>query len=91
MAQRQTILLSGSGSARIAKVADFGLAKAFDDAGLSNFTATGTRAGSPWYMPRQQVVRFKSADPAVDVWAMAATPEIEQKSQCGARVGKAEP
>lgn len=58
--------------ALVAKVADFGLAKAFDQAGLSGLTRTGTTAGKPWYMPRQQVINFRNASPAVDVWAMAA-------------------
>jgi serine/threonine protein kinase len=55
-----------------AKVSDFGLAKAFDQAGLSGLTRTGATAGKPWYMPRQQVINFKDATPAADVWAMAA-------------------
>ena len=56
-----------------AKIADFGLAKAFDVAGLSGRTATGISAGTPYYMPRQQVINFKFAKPEVDVWAAAAT------------------
>lgn len=56
-----------------AKIADFGLAKAFDVAGLSGRTATGISAGTPFYMPRQQVINFKFAKPEVDVWAAAAT------------------
>jgi hypothetical protein len=56
----------------VAKVADFGLAKAFDQAGLSGLTRTGTAAGKPWYLPRQQVVSFRHATAAVDVWALAA-------------------
>ena len=67
------IFLSGTGRARVAKVADFGLAKAFDQAGLSGQTATGNTAGTPYFMPRQQVVNFKYAKPDVDVWAMAAS------------------
>jgi eukaryotic-like serine/threonine-protein kinase len=67
------LFLSGSGSSRIAKVADFGLAKAFDTAGLSGQTSTGMAAGKPYFMPRQQVVNFKFAMPEVDVWAMAAS------------------
>jgi serine/threonine protein kinase len=55
-----------------AKVADFGLAKAFDQAGLSGLTRTGAAAGKPWYMPRQQVVNFRHVTAAVDVWALAA-------------------
>ncbi|MEV5753735.1 hypothetical protein AB0L00_38445 [Actinoallomurus sp. NPDC052308] len=51
---------------------DFGLAKAFDQAGLSGLTRTGTVAGKPWYVPRQQVINFRAASPAVDTWALAA-------------------
>jgi eukaryotic-like serine/threonine-protein kinase len=65
----QNILLSADGTA---KVCDFGLAKAFDQAGLSGLTRTGTAAGKPSFMPRQQVINFKYAQPAVDLWALAA-------------------
>src|ERR1700731_4906786 len=41
------LLLSGSGSGRAAKVGDYGLSKAFDDAGLSGGTRTGDKAGTP--------------------------------------------
>ena len=68
----QNILLTGAGSSRVAKVSDFGLAKAFDMAGLSGQTRTGTAAGKPLFMPRQQVINFKHAKPEVDVWATAA-------------------
>lgn len=67
------IFLSDSGSSRIAKVGDYGLAKAFDTAGLSGQTRTGTVAGTPSFIPRQQVVNFKYAKPEVDVWGMAAS------------------
>jgi eukaryotic-like serine/threonine-protein kinase len=56
-----------------AKIGDYGLSKAFDLAGLSGFTMSGDKAGSPAFMPRQQVIDFKYADPAVDVWAVAAS------------------
>ncbi|MFI0482939.1 protein kinase [Actinomadura sp. 9N215] len=62
------ILLDGG----VAKVGDFGLAKAFDAAGLSGYTRTGVTAGKPWFMPRQLVINFKYARPEVDVWAAAA-------------------
>jgi serine/threonine-protein kinase len=67
------LLLTGSGASPIAKVADFGLSKAFDAAGLSGQTRTGLTAGTPLFMPRQQVINFEYAKPDVDVWAMAAT------------------
>ena len=63
---------AGGPGALTAKVGDFGLAKAFDHAGLSGLTRTGTTAGKPWYMPRQQVVNFRDVPFAVDVWALAA-------------------
>ncbi len=67
------ILLTKSDGVLQVKIADFGLAKAFDVAGLSGRTATGISAGTPFYMPRQQVINFKFAKPEVDVWAAAAT------------------
>ncbi|GAA4560849.1 protein kinase domain-containing protein [Planotetraspora kaengkrachanensis] len=66
------ILLDTTGGSLVAKVGDFGLAKAFDQAGLSGLTRTGATAGKPWYMPRQQVINFRDVTPAVDVWALAA-------------------
>ncbi|HEX4787157.1 MAG TPA: protein kinase [Actinospica sp.] len=56
----------------VAKVGDFGLAKAFDRAGLGGLTRTGATAGKPWYLARQQVINFKDVPFAVDVWALAA-------------------
>ncbi|NLX99924.1 MAG: FHA domain-containing protein [Rhodopirellula sp.] len=69
----QNIFLCRAGAGYTAKVGDFGLAKAFDTAGLSGQTRTGARAGTPVFMPRQQVVNFKYAKPDVDVWAAAAS------------------
>jgi len=66
------ILLSATDGSPVAKVGDFGLAKAFDQAGLSGLTRTGATAGKPFYMSRQQVINFRDATPAVDVWALAA-------------------
>jgi serine/threonine protein kinase len=68
----QNLFLAGQGSNRVVKVGDFGLAKAFDQAGLTNKTRTGSAAGKPCFMPRQQVVNYKYAQPEVDVWATAA-------------------
>jgi hypothetical protein len=66
------ILLGETDGSMVAKVGDFGLAKAFDQAGLSGLTRTGAIAGKPWYVPRQQVINFRNVTPAVDVWALAA-------------------
>ncbi len=69
----KNIFLKTENGERVTKIADFGIAKSFDNAGLSGQTCTGTAGGAPHYMSRQQVVNFKYAKPAVDVWAMAAT------------------
>jgi eukaryotic-like serine/threonine-protein kinase len=67
------ILLEDQGSDPVVKIADFGLAKAFDGAGLSGLTLTGTVEGTLAFMARSQVIKFKYVEPDVDVWAMAAT------------------
>ena len=56
----------------IVKLGDYGLAKAFDMAGLSGQTMTGSAMGTPVFMPRQQVLNFKYAKPDIDIWAVAA-------------------
>uniref|UniRef100_UPI00366DA0CF protein kinase domain-containing protein n=1 Tax=Plantactinospora solaniradicis TaxID=1723736 RepID=UPI00366DA0CF len=65
----QNLLLDANGAV---KVADFGLAKAFEKAGLSGCTRTGAVAGSVAFMPRPQLIDYRNARPAVDVWAAAA-------------------
>jgi len=55
-----------------AKVGDYGLAKSFDLAGLSGQTFTKMIGGTPGFIPRQQVLKFKNSQPDVDVWASAA-------------------
>ncbi|MDR1937045.1 MAG: serine/threonine protein kinase, partial [Tannerellaceae bacterium] len=67
------IFLSDDTSHPVALVADFGLAKTFDTAGLSSHTRTGEVGGTMVFMPRQQVLNFRYAKPDVDVWAAAAS------------------
>lgn len=67
------IFISGSGSKLTAKIADFGLAKAFETSGLSGHTESGQVAGTPVFMPRQQIINYRYAEPDVDVWAVAAS------------------
>jgi eukaryotic-like serine/threonine-protein kinase len=67
------ILLHEAGGKHIAKIADFGLAKNFQAAGLSGMTTTGNFAGTLSYMPREQLTDFKYITPASDVWSSAAT------------------
>ena len=55
------------------KLGDYGLAKAFDETGLSGGTRTGDVAGTPAFMCRSQVIDYKRAGTVVDVWALAAS------------------
>ena len=65
----QNILLD-RGTARIS---DFGLAKNFQQAGFSGLSLTGGYAGTPYFMPREQLINFKYVKPVSDVWSIAAT------------------
>ncbi|MDF0551601.1 FHA domain-containing protein [Kamptonema sp. UHCC 0994] len=67
------IFVTNINGKNIVKVADYGLGKAFDQAGLSGLTNTGHTAGTPYFMPRQQVLDFKYPQRSVDVWAAAAS------------------
>ena len=67
------LLLHGYQGRLLAKIADFGLAKNFEKAGLSGMTATGSYSGAYPFLATEQVTDFKSVRPATDVWAMAAT------------------
>jgi len=65
----QNILLS-RGEVRLS---DFGLTKCFQQAGLSGLTITGRYAGTPFFMPPEQIFNFKYLKPVSDVWSMGAT------------------
>jgi serine/threonine protein kinase len=68
----ENILLADSGM-NVVKLTDFGLAKSFQQAGLSGMTATGFAAGTLQFMPREQLTNFRLLRPASDVWSMGAT------------------
>jgi serine/threonine-protein kinase len=67
------IFLSDRTDHPVAVVADFGMAKAFETAGLTNMTDSGTSAGTIPFMPRQQALDYRFSKPSVDVWAAAAS------------------
>jgi serine/threonine protein kinase len=67
------LLLVGDRVDRKVKLSDFGLAKNFEQAGLSGMTLTGQFAGTPLFMPREQVLNYKNVRPVSDVWSIAAT------------------
>ncbi|MDR1486695.1 MAG: serine/threonine protein kinase, partial [Deltaproteobacteria bacterium] len=55
------------------KIADIGVGKLYKNSDTYGNTRTGSVAGSPATMPRQQVIDFKRAGPEVDIWAAAAS------------------
>jgi eukaryotic-like serine/threonine-protein kinase len=59
------------------KIADYGIAKAFDLAGMSGMSRTGIghhfALGTIGFMSRVQCIKFKYVAPEVDIWATAAT------------------
>ncbi len=69
----QNILLAGTPASPVAKIADLGLAKNFEKAGLSGHTMTGAYAGTPIYMPKEQLTGYKYAKPVSDIWSLGAT------------------
>jgi serine/threonine protein kinase len=67
------ILLSFARTDTIAKLSDFGMAQSFEKAGLSGLTLTSNYAGTPLFIPREQITNFKYVKPVSDVWSMGAT------------------
>lgn len=67
------ILITKSGNRLGTKVADFGLAKNFQDAGFSELTARGERRGTVPFMPPEQVSDPCYAKPAADIYSAGAT------------------
>ena len=66
------ILLAAGGPPWTAKVSDFGLAKSFEQAGLSSLTSDGTVCGSLDFLPREQIIRYRWVRPTSDVYATGA-------------------
>jgi serine/threonine protein kinase len=67
------ILLHQQGAGWLAKLADFGLAKQFEQAGFSGMTLIGAVGGTYDFMPREQLTDFKNTKPVSDVWSLGAT------------------
>ena len=59
----------------LVKIADYGLAKSFENAGNSIFeyTKEGVSAGSYVYIPPEQITNYKYVKPPVDVYAVGVS------------------
>jgi len=67
----ENILLMQHGNTWIPKVADFGLSKSYESAGMTDMTMAGV-AGTPAYWPREQITHYRYLHPATDVFSIAA-------------------
>lgn len=68
----QNILLHRQGGKRIARIADFGLARILEQAGCSGMTATGHVPVNFHFLPRERLVGFREGQPQSDLWSLAA-------------------
>jgi serine/threonine-protein kinase len=76
------ILLVRMGSNLTALIADFGLAKNFQRAGLSGMTMSGACSGTLPFMPPEQVVNFRDVKPVADIFSAGATLYVMLTGQC---------
>jgi serine/threonine-protein kinase len=67
------ILIGKEGRTLAAKLADFGVAKQFTNAGFSQITRAGDVIGSLPYMPPEQFLNSREARPSCDLYAAGAT------------------
>ena len=69
----RNILVSQHDAGLRAKLADFGLAKYFADAGLSRFSGENEIKGTLCYMAPEQIENSRYATPKADLFSVAAT------------------
>jgi serine/threonine-protein kinase len=67
------ILIGGPKSGRIAKIADFGLARAYEASQLSGLTLNGEIGGTPAFMPPEQITHYRDVTPVADQYSLGAT------------------
>ncbi len=67
------LLLTQQDGQEVLKLADFGLARAYQASAMSGLTLSGQSGGTPAFMPPEQVQDLRSALPPADQYAVAAT------------------
>jgi len=67
------VLLSKQGTKLKVKLADFGLAKSYINAGFSEITRDGDICGSLAFMAPEQLINSRQARPACDLYSLGAT------------------
>jgi serine/threonine-protein kinase len=69
----ENVLVTEAAGREVAKVADFGLARAYQASQLSGLTLTGEVRGTPTYMSPEQITDYRNALPPADQYSAAAT------------------
>ncbi len=67
------ILVADDGKKKSVKLADFGLARVYQESRLSGLTMQGDVGGTLAYMPPEQITSFRQVRPAADQYSAAAT------------------
>ncbi len=67
------VLVLNAPGGELVKLADFGLARTYQESPLSGLTLSGMAAGTPQFMPSEQITDFRGARPAADQYSAAAT------------------
>ncbi len=67
------LLIQRQDGRELVKVADFGLARSYEASRLSGLTRAGQAAGTPGFMPPEQIIAYRQTGPAADQYAAAAT------------------
>ena len=67
------LLVGGSAENEVCKLADFGLARAYQASSMSGLTMVGDVGGTLPYMPPEQITHYRDAKPPADQYAVAAT------------------
>jgi serine/threonine-protein kinase len=67
------ILVADARGQDLVKLADFGLARVYEASHLSGLTISGDLAGTPPFLPPEQITHYREARPAGDLYAIGAT------------------
>ncbi len=67
------ILVAEAGGKKAVKLADFGLARVYQESKMSGLTMQGDIGGTVAYMPPEQITQFRQVKPAADQYSAAAT------------------
>ncbi|HJT79269.1 MAG TPA: serine/threonine-protein kinase, partial [Gemmataceae bacterium] len=67
------LLVALEGDKKAVKLADFGLARVYQESRMSGLTMQGDIGGTVAFMPPEQITQFRTVKPAADQYSAAAT------------------